>query len=70
MWPRGGQRLVLQDGKHMPRGSLSVSLSLRRQLVQGPPCSLALLLFEASSPSPSKTQGCFLLFLLELMGFE
>ena len=54
----------------MPRGLLSVSLSLWRQLVQGPPCSLALLLFEASSPSPSKTQGCFLLFLLELMGFE
>lgn len=54
----------------MPRGSPSVSLSLWKQLVRGPPCSLALVLSEASSPSPSKTQGCFLLFLLELMGFE
>lgn len=54
----------------MPPESPSVSSEFVEAACPGAPLQSGLLLFDASSPSPSKTQGCSLLFLLELMGFE
>lgn len=59
-----------RTGSTCPRESLSVSSEFVEAACPGAPLQSGPSRFDASSPSPSKTQGCCLLFLLELMGFE